>query len=431
MKIKANVLRPKIGIDDVDVYLPRGVKALEAAKANPRGLFRIFQRHEGASFFGVKEYLGALASLVGPKAAEDVIIYSAAEGHKLSKHETAMTLEGPARALLVNETLLHFLSTGTRFRTLAETYPGDKFPWVFMGARYLASDDLAVATRALAEREILSTVPRWADRFIGTESHSQIAMWAGLRLEDEVEEVISSATESPLVAATIRATVAFARANPEVPVYVLGDFAARSVGCAETFRAARVACERLGIHLEGGRMDVSKSDLDDQPIVNLDSIKDFKEAMAEVYRLPAEPDVCDGDYDDYYKGVRLKKEAKAKFHGMSPEIVKDVHRRLNRFGLAGFKLVVSSGIKLEEIEDYVKAGASIVGIGEEAAYFLNKGETNFTSDAVGYFDGNKLVPCAKEGRELERIVDPLVLENTQSGVKIAQGLIRHNLADYL
>lgn len=431
MKINAKILRPKLTINDVDVYLPRGVKALEEAGTNPRGLFRIFQRYEGARFFGIHEYLGALASLIGAKAAEDVIVHAVLEGHRLSRHETAMTLEGPARALMVNETLLHFLSTGARFRTLAEEYPGDKFSWVFMGARYLSSDDLAIATRALAERGILSTVPRWADRYIGTESHSQIATWGGLRLDNETEEVIANVTESPLVAATIRATVAFARANPRVPLYVLGDFAARSVGCAETFRATHEACTRLGIPLVGGRMDISKTDLDDKPVVDFSIRDDLDRNSQSAEEQIRQAAYSDGQWGASATQVVLNEKLRKKYFGMSPAVVANTRGLLDEAGLRDFKLVVSSGIKIEEIRDYVEAGASIVGIGEEAAYFLNKGETNFTSDAVGYFKDERLVPFAKEGRELERVVDRKVLESARSGIRISDTLVRLNLTDYL
>ncbi|MDO8507894.1 MAG: hypothetical protein Q7S53_05025 [bacterium] len=398
MTIKVNTLKPKLTFDDVDIYLPRGIKALAAENQNPIGFWRLFQRYEGARFFGVKEFLSALASLVHPDDVDSITIYSVPEGHALKKHETAMTMEGPARSLLVNETLLHYLTTGTRFRTLAADFPHDEdeLPWVFMGARYLAQEDLAIATRALSEGEIISTVPRWADKVIGTESHSQIAMWGALRLDDRTERVIAEVTDNPGVAATIRATIAFHRANPNVPLFVLGDFVTRSVGCFETFRATKKACEMLGIKLAGGRMDISKADLDDEPVV------------------------------DAVIGGNSGSDAGMKLH-----VVQKTREMLDQAGMADFKLVVSSGIKLEDIKKYREAGADIVGIGEQAAYYLNQGQCNYTADAVGFFNGGKLNAFAKEGRELSRVVDPEVLDNATRGVKISDNLIRHNLRDYL
>lgn len=395
MKIQAKILRPKLTLDDVDIYLPRGNKALDFRKANPIGFWRIFQRYEGARKGGGKEFLSALASLVHPDDLDEIVIYSVPDGYCLKKHETAMTMEGPARSLLVNETLLHYLSTGTRFWTLAKEHAG--LPWVFMGARYLSPEDLAIATRALSEYGILSTVPRWADRVIGTESHSQIVMWEAIRLDEATERVIAEVAKgSAGVAATVRATIAFHEANPEVDLYVLGDFVTRSTGCFEVFKATADACKKRGIKLVGGRMDISKADLNDEPVV------------------------------DAVIGGNSKDDSGMKLH-----VVKKTREMLDQAGMADFKLVVSSGIKLEDIEKYAQAGADIVGIGEQAAYYLNKGECNYTSDASGTFVDGKLIPFAKEGRELWRVVDPKILENAGRGVKISDNLIRHNLRDYL
>lgn len=410
MKIKANMLKPKLTMDEIDIYLPRGVKALKDNGHNPIGLFRIFQRHEGAYFFGLHEYLGALASLIRPEIAKEISIYTVPEGHRLSRHETAITLVGPAQSLMVNETLLHYLSTGTRFRTLAEEYPGDKYPWVFMGARYLAGEDLAIATRALSEKGILSTTPKWADKYIGTMSHSQIAMWGGLALDEEAEVAIARVTHEESVAATIRATIAFARANPKVPLYVLGDFATRSVGCFETFLATHKVCQELGFELIGGRMDISKADLFDWDIID--------NALADSVQFSTE-----------YCPSMLKN-----LRGINPEVVKVTRSLLDSAGLKEFKLVVSSGISLKDIDKYVEAGANIVGIGEEAAYFLNKGETNFTSDAVGYFNGEELIPFAKEGRGLDYIFDEdgwEEVKNSGHKIRISENLSLTNLTDYL
>jgi hypothetical protein len=265
------------------------------------------------------------------------------EGYKLAKHEAAMYIEGPAKALMINETLLHFLTTGTRFRTLAADYPGSKYPWVFMGARYLAGDDLAIATRALSEEGILSTVPRWAERFIGTESHSQIAMWGGLRLSDEVEALISNETKDERVAATIRATIAFHLANPEVPLYVLGDFAARSTGCFEVFRATAADCAKLGIPLVGGRMDISKADLNDEPLVEPTVKPEYEKALAEAERQFKE--ACKQGYmDPGEQYLSALQDVKRKYAGMNLSVVRKVREQLDEAGLKEFKLVISSGI---------------------------------------------------------------------------------------
>ena len=114
--ISKNHLRPDLRIEDVDIYLPRGIKALEHAGADPRGFFRIFQRYEGARFFGREEYLFGLMSVIqklapklsAEKICEKIMVFSVPEGYPLKKHETAMTFEGPGRLLLPNETLLFY-----------------------------------------------------------------------------------------------------------------------------------------------------------------------------------------------------------------------------------------------------------------------------------------------------------------------------------
>jgi hypothetical protein len=393
--VHAFQLKPKVHPDQVDVYLQRGINALKAAKANPHGFFRVFQRYPGAIFFGREEFLHALASVVGAEAAKEIVIYAAPEGYELSRHETAMTLEGPVQSLMYNETLLHWLSTGTRFRTLAEEFPGDELPWMSMAARYLSYEDLALQTRAFAERGIVSTIPALADRVNGTESHAQLISALGYRLSEEIEAVIASETKNPFVAASIRATIAFYLANPGVPLYVLGDIAPRSEGCFEVFRATRATCDKLGIPLVGGRMDISKADLNDVPIIDVAAFGDDN------------------------------------LRGMKPEVVAKVRQKLDDAGYDDFKIVVSSGIKLEQIGEYVEAGAYLVGIGEQAAYYLNQGQCNFTSDLSGIFIDGKLMPASKEGRELWRIVKPEILENAESGVRIADHLEQINLCDYL
>jgi len=120
--ISKNHLRPDLRIEDVDIYLPRGIKALEHAGADPRGFFRIFQRYEGARFFGREEFLDGLMSIIKNELLKlkmslpeirsyvnwFITIYSVPEGYALNRHETAMTLEGPGKLLLPNETPLAY-----------------------------------------------------------------------------------------------------------------------------------------------------------------------------------------------------------------------------------------------------------------------------------------------------------------------------------
>jgi nicotinic acid phosphoribosyltransferase len=381
-----NNLKPDLDVNKVDIYLPRGIKALRSAGVNPRGVFRIFQRHPGARFFGKEEYLRALMSIVRKLAPElsveeirdSIAVYSVPEGYALERHETAMILDGPGELLLPNETLLQYLSAGTRFRTLAADYSGK--PWVFMGARYLSQEDLAICMRALSKEGILGTVPHYSSPVIGTESHSQETLAGAYRLSEKEESVIEKYSKnSEGLAVTIRATIAFAKANPGVPVYVLGDYVCRSIGCADTFIATIKACEELGIKVEGGRIDISKADLNDALIVDADLLKEAG------------------------RDLKNREASASRICGTRPAIVNLCRKKLDRAGFSRFKLIASSGIKLKQIDEFISAGADFVGIGEDAAYYLNKGECNYTSDCVGYYKKGMFYPLAKEGRELWRL----------------------------
>ena len=409
--VSKNHLKPDLDIDNIDVYLPRGIEALKKAKSNPRGFFRIFQRYEGARFFGREEYLFGLMSVIqklapklsAEKICEKITVFSVPEGYPLKKHETAMTFEGPGRLLLPNETLLCYLSVGTRFRTLAAEYK-DK-PWVFMGARYLLpKEELAICMAALSEEGIIGTVKKYSDSVIGTESHSQETLAGAYRLSSKEERVIKKYSKNNEgLTATIRATIAFANANPDVKVYVLGDYVCRSIGCAETFIAAIRACEELGIKVAGGRIDISKMDLNNEHIFDAE--------------------------------VKKEKVIPVLSYGTNPYIVQLTRRKLNSAGYPDFEIVATSGIKLETIDNFVCSGASFTGIGENAAYYLNKGECNFTSDCVGYWKKGIFYPMAKEGRELWRVMPSEEFEkiNRQKikNIKIHEQLEKIDLINYL
>lgn len=391
----ARTLKPKKTRKSVDKYLDRGMNGLETAGVNPRLYFRIFTRYEGAVAGGQKEFFSALASLTGKALAKECVIYALPEGTNIDGAKTSViTMEGPALALLGNETLLYYLTTGTRAMTLGEKYKDFVQSMIFMGARDQSEEEQAIFARAFECYGIPTTIEEWTDYPVGTMSHSQITAAGAYRLSSRIEELICQETDNERVAATIRATIVFAQGNPGVPVYVLGDYATRSVGCFETFRATFSVCRKLGINVRGGRMDISKSDLDGNPIVD-----------AAV--------------------------TSSKFAGMSLEAIRKTRELLDRAGMKDFEIVVSSGMKLDQIQKYRESGASKVGIGEDAVYFLNKGECNYTSDAVGFFDNGKLVPFNKEGRELSRLVGDTKISQAANGYKIDPRMVRVDLTKYL
>lgn len=416
----AQILKPKKTRKSVDKYLDRGLNGLETAEVNPRLFFRIFTRQNGAIAGGHEEFFYSLASLIGAELAKKCIIYALPEGTTIEGAKTSViTMEGPANPLLANETLLYYLTTGTRAMTLGENYKQYSDKIIFMGARDQSEEEQAIFARAFERNGIPTTIEEWSDRPVGTMSHSQITAAGAYRLTDEIERLISAETDNERVAATIRATIVFALGNPGVPVYVLGDYATRSYGCFETFRATYNVCKKLGIEVKGGRMDISKSDLNDAPIVDKLIAAAFDKAIEIGNRLGA----------FYSKGHN--KSVCQEFQGMSLESIRATREALDEAGMEDFEVIVSSGMKLERIQEYLKAGAAKVGIGEDAVYFLNKGECNYTSDAVGFIQNGNLVPFNKEGRELSRLVDEDELKRAGSGFKIDPRMVRINLADYL
>lgn len=409
--------------DFLDIYLPRGVKSLEVFGIDPVTLTRFFTRRDGALFFGLPEFLtgwlsvsAQLSGLTPRQVAQRVVVHAVPEGTALYRHETALTMVGPEQLTMCQETLLWLLSHGTCFRTAIEPYRYE--PWLYFGARYQGPLDSALFHRAIVSIGRSGSVPAYDPNAKGTESHSLITTCAAVKLGrtataifnrqfgsavPSLEEIVESAALAVAslasaevlegLKATIRATIAFATAHPQVPTVVLADYVASSIGVAKTVIAtaqAFAALERATngqVKLFGFRGDISKGTLNDEPIYDAG--------------LPAE----------------LRVPANA---GMSVMATRCIAAALKRAGLSHLAFVVSSGIHPEAIRSYVEAGATMAGIGEEFAKFDK--EFNFTSDASGYFDeAGHLVPRAKEGRELIRVVDRDILAAAERHVNINLG----------
>ena len=437
--------------DMEDVYLQRVKETLLNYNVNPRALWRFFQRHEGARFFGREEFLKAYASLLvdaygydtALEFVEDTIIYSVPEGCPLRKHETAMTIEGPGQALILNESLLAYLNHGTRFRTLSAQYPAKKYPWVFMGRRYVIGKEYAsVITRALCEENIPSTVPALADFCVGTENHGGIGLWGFGFISKKVEKIIAEEVAgfdedaAMKVAATIRQTVAYAATYPEKPLYALVDFAARSVGVAKTLIAVARVSDRLELDLKGGRLDNSKTDLSEEAFIDATLMKDYSKEIQDLSEalncIEKTIEICPHLKEIEAKLINRDEERnriEKRYRGINVLLVKKTRQILDEAGYGDLEIIATSNIKLKQILDYVEAGADLVGIGEEAvAYLLN--DCNLTSDICGGWKNGKFVPFAKEGREILRITAQENL-NKERDLQIIPNGERVNLADYM
>jgi len=79
--------------------------------------------------------------------------------------------------------------------------------------------------------------------------------------------------------------------------------------------------------------------------------------------------------------------------GVTPQLVWNVRRALDRAGHPGVKIVVSGGFTVEKITEFEKAGVPVDAYGVGSSLF--QGRFDFTADVVRH-EGR---PCAKVGRE--------------------------------
>ena len=79
--------------------------------------------------------------------------------------------------------------------------------------------------------------------------------------------------------------------------------------------------------------------------------------------------------------------------GVTPQLVWNVRRALDRAGYPQVKIVVSGGFTVEKITDFEKAGVPVNAYGVGSSLF--QGRFDFTADVVRH-EGR---PCAKVGRE--------------------------------
>ncbi len=155
---------------------------------------------------------------------------------------------------------------------------------------------------------------------------------------------------------TVKAALALADALPLEPIWALVDFENDSARTSvEVFRVFR----QRGLKLAGVRLD-SAQDIVDQGLLRLGIDKP----------------------------------------GVNVELVREVRRALDEAGGQEVRIAASGGFTAERIRQFeaAKAPVNTYGVGE----FFYSGSTPFTSDIVAYFEGDRLVPCAKVGREYQR-----------------------------
>ena len=294
-------------------------------------------------------YVRELLSSIG----SEIEISALDDGDRVSPMESVMHIVGPIDRLLTYETVyLGLLARMTRIATNvseAVDAAGGK-PVLFFPARF--------------------DIPE-AQEYDGYAAKIGGAFGASTQAEaDAFHQPAVGTMPHAMIAAfkgnTVAAALAYAEALPNEPLWALVDFENDSARTAvEVFRALRDRRHRLA----GVRLDTSQDLVD-----------------------------------------RALQEQRIESPGVQPQLVFEVRRRLDEAGARDVKISVSGGFSAEKIRTFEerKAPVDVYAIGER---FL-RGSTPFTSDVVGYYEGDAFIPCAKVGREfrpnsrLKRMVFP-------------------------
>jgi len=274
------------------------------------------------------------------QTGREVQVHGLADGDRIAPMESVLHLDGSIQELVELETIyLGLLSRMTRVatnvRAVVEAAAGK--PVLFFPARFDAPE--------------VQEYDGYAAKIGGAAGASTEAGAAafGARAVGTMPHALIAAFRGDTVAATL----ALAEATPDQPIWSLVDFENDSARTAvDVYRALK---ER-GLALAGVRLDTAAGLVD--------------------------------------KGVE---QAGQKFTGVNPLLVEIVRRRLDEAGGKEVKIAVSGGFNPERIREFERAGAKVdaYGVGENAL----QGSTPFTSDVVGYYEGDRLVGCAKVGRE--------------------------------
>jgi nicotinate phosphoribosyltransferase len=318
-----------------DHYFTNARLACEKAGNHRHVLYQVFQRGD-AVLCGVKYVLELLSS-----AAPYVEVYGLPDGTRVVPGEAVMHIKGQATALFEYETiylglLARMTRVATNVREAAEATRGK--PLLFFPARF--------------------DIPE-AQEYDGYAALIGGAAGASTAAEAEAfgHKAVGTMPHA-LIAAfagdTVAATLAYSDSLPDKPVWALVDFQNNSAETAVAcFKALR---DRRGRQLHGVRLDTSQ-DLVDESLLQSGSQE----------------------------------------HGVSQALVREVRRRLDDAGGQAVKISVSGGFSAEKIRAFEADGApvDVYAVGER--FF--RGSTPFTSDIVGYYEGERFVRCAKVGRE--------------------------------
>jgi nicotinate phosphoribosyltransferase len=274
------------------------------------------------------------------QTSSEVAIYGLEDGEKIAPKEPVMHLIGPAQELLPYETLYlgllaRMTKVCTNVRSAVEAAAGK--PVLFFPARF--------------------DIPE-AQEYDGYAA--KVGGCAGASTAAEARAFNAPAVGTmphALIAAykgdTVAACLALADALPQEPIWALVDFVNDS---AQTAVDCFFALRKRGHRLTGVRLDTSQ-DLVDASLARLGNSE----------------------------------------HGVTEALVIEVRRRLDEAGAREVQIAVSGGFTADKIRRFESAHVpvNVYAVGER--FFT--GSIPFTSDIVGYYEGEKFIPCAKIGRE--------------------------------
>lgn len=335
-----------------DIYFNRARAILEGQGRNPRVAVQYFQKEDETVLCGIEE---ALAILEGAPRADELKVFALRDGTHVSAFETVMTVFGDYTLFGYLETvLLGAMAESTVVATRvheAVTAAAPK-PVLFFPARFgrwtrQTADGYAAWKSGALGASTEPAAEWWGSPAVGTVPHALIAALGG---------------------DTVAATIAFARAYPEVPCISLIDF---DNDCVNTALAVARAMSAEGLTLWGVRLDTSGTMVDRSLI---DQLGQFRPT------------------------------------GVNPVLVRNVRQALDAAGYSSVKIVVSGGFSPDRIRDFERHAVpvDVYAVGSS----LLKGDRDFTGDVVlletepgqptDYsIEGWSFRNCAKAGRRFQ------------------------------
>jgi nicotinate phosphoribosyltransferase len=316
-----------------DKYFVRTREVLLRDGYRPRVTMQVFGKQH-ALLGGIDEAIAILKlCAIEWKDLEAWALY---DGDAIEPWETVLMIEGPYDAFAHLETLyLGVLArrtrVGTNTRRVVEAANGKEI--MFFPARH---DHWLVQTGDGYAAHIAGA--------IGVSTDAQASWWGS-----EGVGTVPHAMIAAFGGNTVLASRKFAEhMEPGIKLVTLVDFENDCV------RTSLELAEALGDQLYGVRLDTSEMLVDKSVITQMGQFKPT---------------------------------------GVTPQLVWNVRRALDRAGHPGVKIVVSGGFTVDKITEFEKAGVPVDAYGVGSSLF--QGRFDFTADVVRH-EGR---PCAKVGRE--------------------------------